>query len=126
MLGVDLDVEDYFQRLHVELDRVDRAEVHDLADSVKANPSAEDFAWYAVFPESAIEITELTDGAEWMLHLFLEKDLPLIGSFSMLSLEDEYQKRKIEHETLGHVVGTMKVNWFKFGNTFVEGTERDI
>jgi hypothetical protein len=99
---------------------------HDLADSVKANPSAEDFAWYAVFAESAVEITELTDGAEWMLHLFLEKDLPLIGSFSMLSIEDVYKKRKIEHETLGHVVGAMKVNWFKFGNTFVEGSERDI
>lgn len=34
MLGVDLDVEDYFRRLHVELDRLDRAEVRDLADSV--------------------------------------------------------------------------------------------
>ncbi len=99
---------------------------HDLADSVKANPSAEDFAWYAVFPESAVEITELTDGAEWMLHLLLAKDLPLIGSFSMLSIEEEYKKRKIEHETLGHVVGSMKINWFKYGNTFVEGAERDI
>jgi hypothetical protein len=99
---------------------------HDLADSVKTNPAAEDFAWYAVFPESAVEITDLTDGADWMLHLLLDKDLPLIGSFSMLTLEDEYSKRKIEHEGLGHVIGTMKINWFKFANTFVEGTERDI
>ncbi len=99
---------------------------HDLADSVKANPSAEDYAWYAVFPESCLEITELTDGADWMLHLLKDKDLPLIGSFSLLTLEDEYSKRKIVHEGLGHVVGTVKINWFKFGNTFVEGTERDI
>jgi len=99
---------------------------HDLADSVKTNPAAEDFAWYAVFPNSAVEITELTDGADWMLHLLLDKDLPLIGSFSMLTLEDEYQKRKIDHEGLGHVIGTMKINWFKFANTFVEGSERDI
>jgi len=99
---------------------------HDLPDSVKANPPAEDFAWYAVFPESAIEITDLTDGADWMLHLLKDKDLPLIGSFSLLTLEDEYTKRKIEHEGLGHVIGTMKINWFKFSNTFVEGTERDI
>ena len=98
---------------------------HDLADSVKMNPSAEDFAWYAVFPEACLEITDLTPGAEWMLHLFLEKDLPLIGSFSMLSLEDEYRVRKIDHEVLGHVIGTMKINWFKYGNTFVEGTESD-
>jgi hypothetical protein len=98
---------------------------HDLADSVKANPSAEDYAWYAVFPESAVEITELTVGADWMLHLLVDKDLPLIGSFSMLTLVDEYTLRKIEHEGLGHVVGTMKINWFKFGNTFVEGSVRD-
>ena len=91
-----------------------------------ANPSAEDYAWYAVFPESAVEITELTDGADWMLHLLKDKDLPLIGSFSMLTLEEEYTKRKIEHEGLGHVIGTVKINWFKFGNTFVEGSERDI
>jgi len=58
--------------------------------------------------------------------MMLEKDLPLIGSFSLLSLEDEYQKRKIEHDGLGRVVGTMKINWFKFGNTFVEGSLRDI
>ncbi len=99
---------------------------HDLADSARANPSAEDFAWYAVFPESAVEITELTSGAEWMLHLLKSQDLPLIGSFSMLTLEDEYAKRKIDHEGLGHVVGTMKINWFKYANTFVEGSERDI
>jgi hypothetical protein len=99
---------------------------HDLPDSVKVNPMAEDFAWYAVFENSTVEITELTDGADWMLHLLLDKDLPLIGSFSMLTLEDEFSKRKIEHEDLGHVVGTMKINWFKFANTFVEGSERDI
>lgn len=98
---------------------------HDLADSLKANPSAEDFAWYAVFPESSVEITELTAGADWMMHMLVDKDLPLIGSFSLLTLIDEYTLRKIEHEGLGHVVGTMKINWFKFGNTFVEGSSRD-
>jgi hypothetical protein len=95
---------------------------HDLEDDAKLNPSAEDFAWYAVFPESALEITDLTPGAEWMLRLLLDKDLPLIGSFSLLSLEDEYQLRKIEHEGLGHVIGAMKINWFKYGNTFVEAS----
>jgi hypothetical protein len=98
---------------------------HDLSDSVKVNPSPEDYAWYAVFPESTVEIAELTPGADWMLHLLVDKDLPLIGSFSMLTLEEEYSKRKIEHEGLGRVVGTMKINWFKYGNTFVEGSARD-
>ena len=96
---------------------------HDLADSAKANPSDEDFAWYAVFPESTLEIDEVSAGAEWMLHLMLDKDLPLIGSFSLLSLNDSYQERKIEHEGLGRVVGSMKINWFKYGNTFVEGSK---
>jgi|GEM_PF-932537 len=98
---------------------------HDLPDSVAANPTAEDYAWYAVFPESALEITELTPGADWMLHLLYDQGLPLVGSFSLLTLEDEYSQRKIEHEGLGHVVGTMKINWFKYGNTFVEGSARD-
>jgi len=40
----------------------------------------------------------------------------------MVSLEEEYSARKIEHEGLGHVVGTMKINWFKYANTFVEGS----
>lgn len=95
---------------------------HDLDDEAKLNPSPEQYAWYAVFPESALEITDLTPGAEWMLQLLLDKDLPLIGSFSLKSLVDEYQLRKIEHEGLGHVIGVMKINWFKYGNTFVEGS----
>jgi hypothetical protein len=96
---------------------------HDLGEEAAANPSAEDYAWYAVFENSSVEIVDLTEGSEWMLHLLLEKDLPLIGSFSLKSLEEEYQVRKIEHEGLGHVVGTMKINWFKYGNTFVQGSD---
>ncbi len=98
---------------------------HGSSDSVKANPSAEDYAWYAVFPESTVEIVDVSEGADWMLHMMLDKDLPLIGSFSLLVLEDEYQKRKIEHDGIGRVVGELKINWFKFGNTFVEGSKRE-
>jgi len=98
---------------------------HGLADSVRMNPSDEDFAWYAVFENSSVEIVELTDGADWMLHLLIDQDLPLIGSFSMMTLEEEYSARKIEHEGLGHVVGTLKINWFKYANTFVEGSTDD-
>jgi hypothetical protein len=98
---------------------------HDLSDEAKANPAPADYAWYAVFPESALQITKLTPGAEWMLHMMLAKDLPLVGSFSLLTLDDNYTARKVEHEGLGHVVGSMKINWFKFGNTFVEGSKSD-
>jgi hypothetical protein len=95
---------------------------HDLSDEAKANPAPADYAWYAVFPESSIQITKLMPGADWMLHMMLDKGLPLVGSFSLLTLDDNFQSRKIEHEGLGHVVGTMKINWFKFGNSFVQGS----
>ena len=95
----------------------------DLEEEAAANPAPEDYAWYAVFEETSMEIVNLTPGAEWMLHMFLAKDLPLIGSFSVTELESEYSKRKIEHEGLGHVIGAFQVNWFKFGNTFVRGVE---
>ena len=96
---------------------------HDLADSAKANPGPEDYAWYAVGDECSLQMVELTPGAEWMLHMFKDKDLPLVGSFTVLSLEEDYSERKIEHEGLGHVVGTMRMNWFQYANTYVEGTE---
>jgi hypothetical protein len=98
---------------------------HDLDEVAQANPSDEDYAWYAIFPESTVEIVDVSPGADWMLHMMLDKDLPLIGSFSLVSLVDEYTERKIEHEGLGRVVGAMKINWFKFGNTFVEGSKRE-
>ncbi len=96
---------------------------HDLPDSVAANPSAEDYAWYAVFENSAVEIVDVTPGADWMLHLMLDKDLPLIGSFSLVTLDEAYKNRKVEHEGLGHVVGTLRINWFRYANTFVRGSE---
>jgi len=99
---------------------------HDLPDSARMNPTpGEDYAWYAVFPNASLQIVDLTDGGDWMLHMLKDKDLPLIGSFSLVSLDDEYADRKIEHEGLGHVVGTMKINWFKYANTFVQGSEEE-
>lgn len=95
----------------------------DLPDTVQANPSPEDFAWYAIFEETFMEIVDVTPGADYMLHLLLEKDLPLIGSFSVTALEETFTVRRDEHEGLGHYVGKMKINWFKYANTFVEGSE---
>jgi hypothetical protein len=97
---------------------------HDLPDSLLANPRPEDMAWYAVFPDATVLIEDLTPGAEWMLEMLKAKDYPLIGSFSMKELYDR-RVRRVDNETLGHIVGAMKVNWFRFGNTFVEGAERD-
>ncbi len=96
----------------------------DLPDSVMANPSPKDMAWYAVFPDATVQIVDVTPGADYMLHLLLDKDLPLVGSFSMKSMF-EYVDRKKEHPDLGHVIGTMKVNWFRYANTFVQASEED-
>ncbi len=98
---------------------------HDLDEEKRLNPGADDYAWYAVFENSTFEIVDLLPGAEWMMYLLLDKDLPLIGCFSVASMEDEYGLRKIEHEGLGHVVGSFKVNWFKYANTYVKGSEDD-
>ncbi len=92
-----------------------------LADSVAANPGEDDFAWYAIGDDMSLEIVDLTPGAVFMLELLLEKDLPLIGAFTVVSLEEEYQIRKEVHEGLGHVLGEMRVEWFQYANTYVQG-----
>lgn len=92
-----------------------------LDEEAAANPTEEDMAWYAIGDECSLEMVDLTPGAVWMLEMLLEKDLPLIGAFTVTELEDEYQNRKIDHEGLGHVMGKMRVNWFQYANTYVEG-----
>lgn len=96
---------------------------HDLPDSVKANPGPEDHAWYAVGDECSLRLVDLTPGAEWMLQMFKAKDLPLVGAFTVMSLEEDYSVRRVEHEGLGHVVGTMRVDWFQYANAYIAGTE---
>jgi len=96
---------------------------HDLPDTVRANPGPKDFAWYAVGEETALQLVDVTPGADWMLRMLKTKDLPLVGAFTVMSLNDDYSERKVEYEQLGHVVGTMRVDWFQFANTFVRATE---
>lgn len=92
----------------------------DLPDSAMANPTEEDYAWYAIGDDCFMEIVELTAGAEYMMELLLAKDLPLIGAFTVMELEDAYSVRKVEHEGLGHYAGKIRVNWFQYANTYVE------
>lgn len=86
-----------------------------------AELTEEDYAWYAIGDECFLEIVELTPGAEYMMHLLLDKDLPLIGAFTVTELEEAYRVRKVEHEGLGHYAGKMRLNWFQYANTYVEG-----
>lgn len=94
---------------------------HDLAAG--AAPTPEDYAWYLIGDTSSLEVVQLTEGAEWMLHLLKDKDLPVIGAFTLMSLEEEWTKRRVEHPGLGHVVGKVRIDWFQYANTYVEGFE---
>ena len=92
---------------------------HDL--EAGSNPSPEDYAWYLIGDTSALEIVQLTEGADWMLHMLQDKDLPIIGAFSVISLEEEASKRRVEHPGLGHVVGTVRLDWFQYANAYIAG-----
>lgn len=112
-------------QIQTGIDRFVWVPAHDLPDSVRANPGEKDMAWYAVFPEATLRIVDLTPGAEWALHYLRAKDLPLVGSVSMTEMIDKYAERKREYGELGHIVGAMKINWFRMANTFVEGSTRE-
>ncbi len=82
-------------------------------------------AFYAVLPQATFQIVKLAPGADYMLHLLIEQDLPLVGSVSPVSQFD-FPLRRVEHEGLGHVVGELRINWFKYGNTFVQGYRESL
>jgi hypothetical protein len=86
-----------------------------------APAGSNEMAWYAVFPEASVQIVDLTPGAEYMLQLLLDQKLPLVGSFAMKTVEKDFLARRTERRGIGHVVGTMKVNWFRYANTFIAG-----
>jgi len=114
-------------RLQSAIERFVHVPRHDLPDSVRANPTPEDMAWYAIFPEATVEIVDLTPGAEYMLGLLKSKDLPIVGSFSMVDWVESWPERKVDFgEPLGHVVGSLKINWFRYANTFVQGSQPEI
>jgi hypothetical protein len=97
---------------------------HDLPDSVQANPGPADMGWYAIFPDATFQIVEVTPGADYMLHLLKDKDLPLVGSFTLTSVVERLVDRRRTYgkdDELGHIVGTLKINWFRYANSFVEG-----
>ncbi len=78
--------------------------------------------WYAVFPNATIELVDMSPGADWMLEMLRAKGLPLIGSFTLTEVVDNYADRKVEHGALGHVIGKMRVNWFRYANNAIKGS----
>ena len=95
---------------------------HDLSDEQKANATAADYSWYAVFPKSTFRIVELEDGAHYMLELLKARNLPLVGSFSLASVVEKRTERRKTHGDLGHVCGDMKINWFRYANNYIAGS----
>lgn len=95
----------------------------DLSEEAAAVAGPADRDWYIVFPEASFKVVNLDPGAEYMLNLLLAKNLPLIGSFSVVSVVEGIVNRKKTYGDLGHVMGEMQINWFKYANTFVKGVD---
>jgi len=94
---------------------------HDLSEEERANATAAEYAWYAVFPKSTFRIVELEEGAPYILELLKAQNLPLVGSFSLVTVNDKRTERRKTYGDLGHICGTMRINWFKYANTFIAG-----
>ena len=94
---------------------------HDLSEEARANATENDYSWYAVFPKSTFRIVELEEGAGFMLELLKARNLPLVGSFSLASVEERRTERRKTYGDLGHICSTMKINWFRFGNAYIAG-----
>jgi len=104
------------------VERLVRAPRHDLPQADRAAAADKDLSWYAVFPDATVQIVDVTPGADYMLQLLLDQRLPLVGSFSMKTFDRDFLTRKTDHRGIGRVVGTMKINWFRYANAFVAGT----
>jgi hypothetical protein len=103
------------------IDRLVKAPRHTLTPEQQAAAGPRDHAWYAVFPNSSFELVNLTPGVEWMLEMLIAKRLPLIGSFTITEVVENYADRKTEHPRIGHVLGKVQINWFRYANTFIKG-----
>ncbi|HOX26793.1 MAG TPA: hypothetical protein PLL30_06390 [Candidatus Krumholzibacteria bacterium] len=112
---------DALLRFQTGIDKLVWVPRHDLPDSERNNPSDKDMAFYAVLPTGTFQIVDLAPGADYMLHLLISRDLPLVGSVTPVSWVDDRLARRQEYPVIGHVVGTLRINWFKYANTFVEG-----
>ena len=86
------------------------------------NPSQQ--AWYAVFFKATLEIIDVDPGAEWAFDALNAKRQSLQGSFTLVSLVEDPAQRAAQNGQLGHIVGKVRVNWFKFGAaTAIKGTK---
>jgi hypothetical protein len=86
------------------------------------NPN--EMAWYARFFKSTLEIVDVDPGAEWAFDALNAKRLSMQGSFTLVSLEDNPARLSAQNGDLGHIVGKVRVNWFRFSPaTAIKGTK---
>ncbi|MBK7703690.1 MAG: hypothetical protein IPI34_12795 [bacterium] len=95
---------------------------HDLSEAQRANPKPGDYSWYIVLDNATLRVVDLDPGASYMLELLKEKNLPLVGSFSLISVSDSILERTKSYGTLRNVCGTIRINWFKVANTAIRGS----
>lgn len=94
---------------------------HDLSAEARLNPRPEDYAWYLIGAKGSLQVVDLTPGGDFMLHLLKSKELPLIGAFTLVALQEDVAARQISHPVIGHVVGMARLNWFEYANSYVQG-----
>ncbi len=95
---------------------------HDLTAEQRANPGPNDHAWYIVLDQATLRVVDVGPGAHYMLQVLQEKNLPLVGSFSLVEVSDSIIERTRSYGSLRNVCGTIRINWFKIANTVVRGT----
>jgi hypothetical protein len=108
-------------RFQTGIDKLVWVPKHDLPAEVRENPGPRDMAFYAVMPQASFQLVDLAPGADFILQLLIAEDLPLVGSVSPKSWVEDFQLRRAEHDVVGHVVGELRINWFKYANTFIQG-----
>jgi hypothetical protein len=94
--------------------------LHTLPSAQQAAATQYDYVWYIVLPNATFQVVALNSGADWMMSYLASQNKPLYGSFSIVSL-DPYEQKQAEYGQLGHVVGKIKINWFRFGQSAVKG-----
>ena len=94
---------------------------HDLSPEARLNPKPEDYAWYLIGNKGSLQVVDLTPGGNFMLHLVHAKELPLIGAFTLVALQDDAAARQVAHPEIGHVVGMARLTWFEYANSYVQG-----
>jgi hypothetical protein len=109
-----------FRLVKSAYERIAYVPKHDLSPEARLNAKPEDYAWYLIGNKGSLQVVDLTPGGDFMLHLIKSKDLPLIGAFTLVVLQDDPVARQIAHPVIGHVVGMARLNWFEYANSYVQ------